>query len=105
MKNSDNQSPSSPGKSDGNLGVVLGLIPPAFLIAEILFLPLKTEVSVLGWLVAGCVVSAACCSAVANLLRRRKTIWPAAVCFLTILDGGIAIYIGVMAFAIAYSLW
>lgn len=105
MKNSDNQSPSSPGKSDGKLGVVLGLIPPAFLTAEILFLPLKAEVWVLGWLVAGGVVSAACCSVVANLLRRRKTIWPATVLFLTILDGGIAIYLGVLVFATAYNLW
>lgn len=87
------------------LAIILGSLPPAFLAAEILFLPLKTEVSVLVWLVAGCVLSAACCSVVANLLLRRKTIRSAIVRFLVILDGAISVHLGATAFAIAYNLW
>src|SRR5688572_3063917 len=105
MRNSPDQSPYSAGEPHGRLAIILGLLPPAFLAAAILFLPLKTEVSVLVWLVAGFALSATCCSVVANLFRRRKTIWTAVVRFLVILDGAIAVYLGIMAFGIAYSLW
>ena len=105
MENSPKQSRSSMGEPSGKLAVILGLLPLAFLAAEILFLHLKAEVSVLVWLVAGFVLSAACCSVVANWVRCRKTLSSAIVRFLVILDGAIAVSLGVMAFGIAYSLW